>query len=117
MNGVRIQFQARLIDAQARIQYVAHLKGVQIVGKVPAFMNHIKIYNQKPSTVQAGLNGEKCQRYRKALDSFIRGKFKTISDLLSMNRRGKDYVQGEKEDFYWHFIVHLVHFWSIFGPF
>ena len=95
MNGVRIQFQARLIDAQARIQYVAHLKGVQIVGKVPPFMNNIKIYNQKPSTVQAGLNGEKCQRYRKALDSFIRGKFKTISDLLSMNRRGKDYVQGK----------------------
>lgn len=94
MNGVKVQFQARLINPQARVQYVAHLKGVQMVGKIPVFMSHIKIRNQKPSTVQAGLNGEKCQRYKKAVDLFMRGKFKTISDLLSMNRRGKDYVQG-----------------------
>jgi len=94
MNGIKVQFQARLVDPKARIQYVAHLRGVQIVGKMPPFMSHIKIRNAKPSTVQAGLNGEKCQRYKKANDVFTRGKYKSITDLLSMNRRGKDYVQG-----------------------
>ena len=94
MNGIRVQFQARLVNAKAKIQYVAHLNGVQVVGKLPNFMSGIKLKSNPVSRIQAGLNGEKVQRYKKANGVFVSGKFKSISDVLSSTRRGKDYVQG-----------------------
>ena len=94
MNGIRVQFQARLVNANAKIQYVAHLNGVQIIGKLPNFMSHVKLKPPQVSRVQAGLQGEKVQRYKKANDVFAQGKFKSISDVLSSTRRGKDYVKG-----------------------
>ena len=94
MNGIRVQFQGRLVNAKNKIQYVAHLNGVQVVGKLPNFMSGIKLKSNPVSRIQAGLNGEKVQRYKKANEMFESGKFKSISDVLSSTRRGNDYVQG-----------------------
>ena len=94
MNGIRVQFQGRLVNAKNKIQYVAHLNGVQVVGKLPNFMSGIKLKSNPVSRIQAGLQGEKVQRYKKANEMFESGKFKSISNVLSSTRRGNDYVQG-----------------------
>lgn len=62
MNGIRVQLQARLIDDSAPIQYVSHLKGVQIVGQIPSYMKNIVLTRADVSKVQAGLQGEKVRR-------------------------------------------------------
>jgi len=67
MNGIRVQFQGRLVNAKNKIQYVAHLNGVQVVGKLPNFMSGIKLKSNPVSRIQAGLNGEKVQRYKPCL--------------------------------------------------
>merc|ERR1711860_93802 len=54
----------------------------------------IKLKSNPVSRIQAGLQGEKVQRYKKANEMFENGKFKSISDVLSSTRRGNDYVQG-----------------------
>lgn len=59
MNGIRVQLQARLIDDSADIQYVSHLKGVQIVGQIPSYMKNVVLTRADVSNVQAGLQGEK----------------------------------------------------------
>lgn len=62
MAGVKVQFQARLIDEQASIPYVTHLKGVQLSGHIPSFMAHVKVQKADKSKFPSGLNSEKVHR-------------------------------------------------------
>ena len=43
MRDVRVHVQARLINEMEKIQYVAHLHGVQIVGRIPTYMRQVTL--------------------------------------------------------------------------
>ena len=42
MEGIKVQFQARIVDENAPIPYVANKNGVQILGDVPSYMHKIR---------------------------------------------------------------------------
>ncbi len=63
MPGVRIQLQARLIDDKAEVQYVSHLKGVQIIGHLPSSMK-VSLTRAEVSKTQSGLQGIKVSELR-----------------------------------------------------
>ena len=42
MEGIKVQFQARMVDENCPIPYVANKNGVQILGDVPSYMHKIR---------------------------------------------------------------------------
>ena len=59
MKDVRVHLQARLINEREKIQYVAHLHGVQIVGKIPQYMRQVSLKKAQASKFKTGHKSEK----------------------------------------------------------
>ena len=65
MRDVRVHVQARLINEMEKIQYVAHLHGVQIVGRIPTYMRQVTLKKAEASKLKIGSKSEKISRYVK----------------------------------------------------
>ena len=83
MSGVKVSFQARLVNEKGPIQYVAHNQGVQVIGQLPSFLDHITLKSTEKSRNPAVLNGAKMNQFWKNLTSYNNGSFKSISSILS----------------------------------
>lgn len=93
MNGVKVKYQARLVNVKGPIQYVSHEKGVQITGKLPAYMNHVRVFaGANKSRNMAVLNGSKVANLNRMQAVYAKGTFKTISTILkdAENRAKRD---------------------------
>ena len=62
MKDVQVHLQARLINEHEKIQYVANLHGVQVVGKIPPYMRQVALKRAQPSKIQMGSKSEKVSR-------------------------------------------------------
>ena len=83
MDGVKVRYQARLVNVKGPVQYVSHEKGVQITGKLPAYMNHVKVFTgANKSRNMAVLNGSKVAKLNRLQSNYSKGNFKTISFIL-----------------------------------
>ena len=69
MRDVRVHVQARLINEMEKIQYVAHLHGVQIVGRIPTYMRQVTLKKAEASKLKIGSKSEKISRYVGSLRS------------------------------------------------